>query len=164
MFHILKNQRKSFFFRATSNRHFTSSSLSSSSSSPSSSPSSSSILSEGDFHLAADALLERLEQAVAPLEDKMGDEFDVHCSMGVLTISLGDGRGTYVLNKQTPNRQIWWSSPMSGPRRFALDSVSKSKWLSAKGDGAELSTELRKELRKLTGTDLLELDKGILLQ
>lgn len=26
--------------------------------------------------------------------------------------------GTYVLNKQPPNRQIWLSSPISGPKRY----------------------------------------------
>jgi frataxin-like iron-binding protein CyaY len=31
---------------------------------------------------------------------------------GVLTLSLGAGRGTYVLNKQAPNRQLWLSSPV----------------------------------------------------
>lgn len=30
---------------------------------------------------------------------------------GVLNIIVGD-RGTWVLNKQSPNRQIWWSSPI----------------------------------------------------
>jgi frataxin len=30
---------------------------------------------------------------------------------GVLTIRLGD-KGTYVINKQTPNRQLWFSSPI----------------------------------------------------
>lgn len=30
---------------------------------------------------------------------------------GVLNIVVGD-RGTWVLNKQSPNRQIWWSSPI----------------------------------------------------
>ena len=29
---------------------------------------------------------------------------------GVLTVRLGDN-GTYVLNKQPPNKQIWLSSP-----------------------------------------------------
>ena len=28
---------------------------------------------------------------------------------------------TQVLNKQGPNRQIWWSSPVSGPKRFYFD-------------------------------------------
>ena len=27
-------------------------------------------------------------------------------------------KGTYVLNKQPPNKQIWLSSPESGPKRF----------------------------------------------
>lgn len=36
---------------------------------------------------------------------------------GVLTLRLGD-LGTYVINKQTPNRQIWMSSPLSGPVRY----------------------------------------------
>lgn len=36
---------------------------------------------------------------------------------GVLTVALGD-LGTYVINKQTPNRQIWMSSPVSGPMRY----------------------------------------------
>ncbi|KAK2547811.1 Frataxin-like protein [Acropora cervicornis] len=30
---------------------------------------------------------------------------------GVLTVNLGAGRGTYVINKQSPNKQIWLSSP-----------------------------------------------------
>jgi frataxin len=127
------------------------------------SSSSSLAMPERDFHVAADALLERVELAVTPLEDLLGSDFDIHCSMGVLTITLGDA-GTYVLNKQTPNRQIWWSSPMSGPRRFALDSANNNNnnnntWVSARGDGSELFSELRKELKKLTGTDLAGLVK-----
>lgn len=27
-------------------------------------------------------------------------------------------KGTYVLNKQPPNKQIWLSSPLTGPKRF----------------------------------------------
>lgn len=38
-------------------------------------------------------------------------------SAGVLTVYI-DGKGTWVINKQPPNRQIWLSSPISGPRRF----------------------------------------------
>lgn len=35
---------------------------------------------------------------------------------GVLTLKLDDR--TYVINKQPPNKQIWLSSPISGPKRF----------------------------------------------
>lgn len=27
-------------------------------------------------------------------------------------------KGTYVINKQPPNKQIWLSSPLSGPKRY----------------------------------------------
>ena len=36
---------------------------------------------------------------------------------GVLTVGHPK-KGTYVLNKQPPNKQIWLSSPISGPKRF----------------------------------------------
>lgn len=36
---------------------------------------------------------------------------------GVLNVSVA-AIGTYVLNKQPPNKQIWLSSPISGPKRF----------------------------------------------
>lgn len=29
-----------------------------------------------------------------------------------------EAKGTYVLNKQPPNKQIWLSSPHSGPKRY----------------------------------------------
>lgn len=35
---------------------------------------------------------------------------------GVLKINFPDG--TYVINKQPPNKQIWLSSPKSGPKRY----------------------------------------------
>ncbi len=42
---------------------------------------------------------------------------DVSLSSGVLTAEL-PGLGTYVVNRQSPNKQIWLSSPVSGPARF----------------------------------------------
>ncbi|KAG6799025.1 frataxin, mitochondrial [Apis mellifera caucasica] len=43
---------------------------------------------------------------------------DVSYGDGVLTIKFGDTHGTYVINRQSPNRQIWLSSPKSGPKRY----------------------------------------------
>lgn len=75
------------------------------------------------------------------LEEKFNKEYDVSLSVsyiaklfsifpptnvfglpscqqnGVLTVQL-ENIGTYVINKQTPNRQLWLSSPSSGPKRF----------------------------------------------
>ncbi|RKO87784.1 hypothetical protein BDK51DRAFT_5668, partial [Blyttiomyces helicus] len=46
---------------------------------------------------------------------------------GVLTLKFGD-LGTYVINKQPPNKQIWLSSPISGPSRYDY-SVVDGKWI-----------------------------------
>ena len=37
------------------------------------------------------------------------------------------GKKYYVLNKQTPNKQIWLSSPISGPSRFEYQEDGKWK-------------------------------------
>lgn len=47
-------------------------------------------------------------------------EYDVNSAMGVVTVKIGLETGTYVINKQTPNQQIWLSSPLSGPKRYFL--------------------------------------------
>ncbi|KAH2379960.1 hypothetical protein KXV41_003381, partial [Aspergillus fumigatus] len=46
-----------------------------------------------------------------------GSDIDAHLIAGVMNISV-PGVGTYVLNKQPPNKQIWLSSPISGPKRY----------------------------------------------
>ncbi|KAJ2083566.1 hypothetical protein H4R24_000729 [Coemansia sp. RSA 988] len=71
------------------------------------------------------------------------DEFDVEYSQGVLTLSIGHA-GTYVINKQPPNKQIWLSSPISGPERYDFDQ-SKNAWFCRHTDeslGAFLTREL----------------------
>ena len=44
---------------------------------------------------------------------------EVSFSDGILTFE--NDQGTWVINKQRPNQQIWWSSPKSGPLRFYYD-------------------------------------------
>lgn len=41
----------------------------------------------------------------------MHNHVNLHRQQGVLNIMMGE-HGTWVLNKQTPNRQVWWSSPI----------------------------------------------------
>jgi frataxin-like iron-binding protein CyaY len=52
--------------------------------------------------------------------------------------------GTWVINKQTPNQQLWWSSPTSGPRRFDLAAdESDAQWLPTKAiDGVAGGTDI----------------------
>ena len=78
-------------------------------------------------------------------------DFDLVSEMGVLTIKLGP-HGTYVINKQTPNRQIWMSSPVSGPLRYDYDSQRRVWYY--KRDGHSLHERLASELVQLCGGEL----------
>ncbi len=75
-------------------------------------------LSRNVYHRVADetmqSILDRLERWI---EDADLQGSDVEYSSGVLTLKTGE-RGTFVLNKQPPNQQIWLSSPISGPSRY----------------------------------------------
>ncbi|XP_037028709.1 frataxin homolog, mitochondrial-like [Bradysia coprophila] len=70
----------------------------------------------------------------------------------VLTVNFGNTHGTYVINRQSPNRQIWLSSPTSGPKRYdfvpsnAIKDASEGYWL-YKHDGITLHELLQKEIR-----------------
>ncbi|KAI0216669.1 Mitochondrial matrix iron chaperone [Massospora cicadina] len=70
---------------------------------------------------------------------------------GVLTLSLGE-LGTYVINKQPPNCQIWLSSPISGPKRYDFD-VSSGQWVYHR-DGTTLTQLLENELRGAFGAEV----------
>ncbi|XP_011305725.1 frataxin homolog, mitochondrial [Fopius arisanus] len=69
-------------------------------------------------------------------------EADVSYGDGVLTIKFGDHVGTYVINRQSPNKQIWLSSPKSGPKRY--DFINNT-WI-YKHDGNSLHQLLDDEI------------------
>jgi len=110
-------------------------------------------LSAAAFHAAADAQLARLEAGVEAALDAPAAprDADVSLAQGVLTLRLGGARGTIVINKQAPTRQLWWSSPASGPRRFELD-AARGAWLDARSR-TELCAELARELRAAASVD-----------
>jgi len=95
-----------------------------------------------------DTLCERLEEL---LDEKAVPGYDVEYSSGVLTLKLGD-KGTYVINKQPPNKQIWLSSPVSGPKRYDYNEV-KDTWFYSR-DGELMSDLLTKELSETFGESL----------
>ncbi|KPP76512.1 hypothetical protein Z043_104142 [Scleropages formosus] len=82
-------------------------------------------LSEALYEKLADETLDALAEYFEDLTDEPFTlaEYDVVFSSGVLTVKVGSDHGTYVINKQTPNRQIWLSSPTSGPKRYDWDGV-----------------------------------------
>ena len=87
-------------------------------------------------------LTEKFDQIGEELENEVSHHYDVAYSSGVLTIKFGPGIGTYVLNKQAPNLQIWLSSPFSGPKRF--DFVA-DQWVNSR-TGETLHELLTKEI------------------
>ena len=103
----------------------------------------SSKISDAQFENTCDETLQSLADRFDDLADlAASDDFDVSFSSGVLTVKLGRGLGTYVINKQTPNKQIWLSSPYSGPKRYDFES---GQWI-YKHDGVSLHQVLNNEL------------------
>lgn len=74
-----------------------------------------------------------------------------------MTITVA-GKGTYVINKQPPNRQIWLSSPVSGPKRYDWcvvgegqgdkQGTASGRWIYTR-DGVGLNDLIFKELEVL---------------
>ncbi|KAG5041911.1 hypothetical protein GLYMA_03G007300v4 [Glycine max] len=113
----------------------------------------SSLLQEGEFHRLADSTIHSLQEKLEDYGDSVEvDGFDIDYGNDVLTIKLGD-LGTYVLNKQTPNRQLWLSSPMSGPSRFDWDRDTKA-WIYRRNK-ANLYKILEGELEQLCGKPIV---------
>jgi frataxin len=126
-----------------------------------------------EYHDIADDTLHNIQDALEELiEDKFlsdGDDDDipeVNYSNGVLTIYLPP-HGTWVINKQTPNEQLWWSSPISGPRRYEyveergrwvytriIDGEGSDDFLSSEGEDDTLGRILVQEIKKLYDCDL----------
>lgn len=108
-----------------------------------------SVLKEDEFHRLSNATVHHLQEKLEEYGDTVEiDGFDVDYGNEVLTLKLGD-LGTYVLNKQTPNRQIWLSSPLSGPSRFDWDGNAQS-WVYRRTK-ANLVKLLESELEQLCG-------------
>jgi frataxin len=115
-----------------------------------------------EFHRITDETLENIQDNLCVLEDSIPDA-EVSLSQGVLSVNLGPSIGAWVLNKQTPNKQIWWSSPISGPRRYEYvlsgdigGGTDFSSWRSTK-DGTSLIDTLREEMFVSTGTKFFEI-------
>ncbi|KAK7694438.1 hypothetical protein QCA50_001624 [Cerrena zonata] len=101
------------------------------------------------YHLYSNATMERLLESLENFLDQVGkDEFEVEYNNCVITLGLGE-HGTYVINKQPPNKQIWLSSPTSGPKRYDY-SEDNDTWLYSR-DNSSLGELLNEELSKIFG-------------
>uniref|UniRef100_A0A4X1W4H8 Frataxin n=2 Tax=Sus scrofa TaxID=9823 RepID=A0A4X1W4H8_PIG len=79
-------------------------------------------LDDTTYERLAEETLDSLAEFFEDLADKpfTFEDYDVSFGSGVLTIKLGGDLGTYVINKQTPNKQIWLSSPSREMKRTKL--------------------------------------------
>ncbi|VIO97240.1 Frataxin-like domain containing protein [Brugia malayi] len=114
----------------------------------------SSELSEDEYEKLANETLNKLADYLDSFPDRFScdRDYDVNSSMGVVTAKIGRKAGTYVINKQTPNRQIWLSSPLSGPKRFDL---VDQKWICTR-DNISLDILLNNEFRKIFETEKID--------
>lgn len=74
------------------------------------------------------------------------------CQDGVLTVHFGNEFGTYVINRQTPNLQIWLSSPTSGPKRYDYH-ANKKQWI-YRHDNKSLHELLQQEIPKIVQSEV----------
>ncbi|CCU82921.1 unnamed protein product [Blumeria hordei] len=105
------------------------------------------------YHELADSYLSKLYDKIEQYQEE-NDSIDCEFSKaGILTIII-PSNGVYVINKQTPNKQIWLSSPISGPKRYdyvifsegqtTKENASHGEWVYLR-DGKTLSNLLAEE-------------------
>ncbi|KAI9912714.1 hypothetical protein PsorP6_005609 [Peronosclerospora sorghi] len=103
-------------------------------------------MTENEFMELADETLHEIQSWLDGIEELV-EESDIMFSQGVLKIDLGQ-HGTWVINRQVPNRQLWWSSPI----RYEYD-PERGQWINTRDKG-ELMTLLRSEILEATGIEI----------
>lgn len=97
---------------------------------------------DSDFAIEVEKIINKI---AATIEDNDPEcRFDLDLNDGILTFS--NENGTYVINKQSVSKEIWLSSPISGPYHFAL---LENQWKSRSGSELYqiLSYELQIEIK-----------------
>lgn len=86
------------------------------------------LMEEGKY---LDFAREKLGELGDLAEESGGPDIDIALTDKILRIN--HSRLTVVVNTQTPNRQLWYSSTVSGPQRFDYNS-EKEQWVSQAGN------------------------------
>jgi len=115
------------------------------------------------YHELSDTTMNILLESLENLLDGLGrSNYEVEYHSGVLTLVLGD-KGTYVINKQPPNKQIWLSSPFSGPKRYDY-SGEADDWVylrDSQAMGELLNDELGRILEQDVDLRLAKVSKSV---
>ncbi|CAB3405158.1 unnamed protein product [Caenorhabditis bovis] len=114
-------------------------------------------VSQNEYETVAEETLQRLSDYFDHFGDvyPVSEQYDVSHSMGVLTVVVSEKIGTYVINKQSPNKQIWLSSPISGPKRYDL---KEKRWVYAH-DGEAMDELLNREFRRILNDENIDFHK-----
>ncbi|KAF2724145.1 Frataxin, partial [Polychaeton citri CBS 116435] len=116
-------------------------------------PTSATDVSDEEYHQHADEFMNLLHDEAEAIQETRED-VEVEYASGVLSVTFPPN-GSYVINKQPPNKQIWVSSPLSGPKRYdwvvrgegmhQKEGAGVGDWVYLR-DGTSLPELLRKEL------------------
>lgn len=99
-------------------------------------------MTENEFNQLADALFERIERALD------GSDIDYDSNGSVMEIEFADG-SKLIINRHTPNREIWLAA-RSGGFHFSWHG---GQWFSQR-DGSELFGKLENLLRTGAGKEI----------
>lgn len=99
-----------------------------------------STMDETSFQGLADQTLQHIAESLENADSN--GEIEIDFLQGILHIELPAGE-QYIINKHSPTRQIWLSSPVSGAHHFSWDDASQS-WISS--GKAQLHVVLQEEL------------------
>mmetsp|Transcript_14142 Transcript_14142/g.23696 ORF Transcript_14142/g.23696 Transcript_14142/m.23696 type:complete len:190 (+) Transcript_14142:3-572(+) len=105
-------------------------------------------VSEEDYPELVDEVMEILEES---LDDDALPFDDVNFSSGVMSIVTRD-HGVWIINKHSASRQIWLSSPKSGPNKFEY-SPEQGKWISEREDRTRMHDLLVSEISDILGRE-----------
>ncbi|KAL7674994.1 hypothetical protein ACOME3_001264 [Neoechinorhynchus agilis] len=120
-----------------------------------------------DFESLADFTLDSISDQLSNVtdsEDKIHErnainqKLDHFFSNGVLEITVkneGEHENVFILNKQSTNQEIWYSSPISGPKRYRLScGGNRNRWLCTRDENDDLVSRLSNELGSILSIDL----------
>lgn len=104
-------------------------------------------ISLSEYNSISNEYLEVMAEELEELSEAY-PQVDAELTQGVLTLTVPPN-GTYVINKQPPNKQIWLSSPISGPKRYDLIG---GRWITLR-DGTSLTELIQGEISQALETE-----------
>jgi frataxin len=96
-----------------------------------------------DFNYLCETYLEELSDKI----DQADKDFnlDIEYQDGILSIKILSNNKIFVINRNSGNKKIWYSSPFSGADYFSYDQNTK-QWLS--DSKVELTKKIFEELKE----------------